>query len=256
VQNIGLATWTDIDQLPVGSKLQVTNYLDGLGRSVQQVSKQTATPASGSTIWGDKVQFSVYDAMGREPSIYLPYSTTNQPGSYKTNPTTDQTAYYANASTYNETSAYSSITFDNSPLNKIMKMKEPGTSWAASAGSSVLYDMNTAADNVQIWGVDYVQGDAPVHVGTYGVNSLYVNTSIDVNGNQVVEYTNKSGQLILKKVQAVPTPADTYTGWICTYYVYDDFGQLRFEIEPEGVKYLYANSWSFAGANGAALLFQ
>ena len=254
VEVVGQTTWTGVDQLPIGSKYQNTTYMDGLGRQIEKVSKQTSTPAAGSNTWGDLVQFFEYDALGREPVKYLPYSTTNQSGLYKSAPLTDQPAYWANAATYNESSAYSAITYDNSPLNRINNVKEPGASWAASAGRSMNYDMNTATDNVQIWGVDYVQGDAPVNGGAYAANLLYKVTSTDVNGNQVVQFVNKSGQPILKKVQAVASPADPYTGWLCTYEVYDDYGKLRFEIQPEGVKYLYANSWSFSGANGPTVL--
>jgi RHS repeat-associated protein len=252
----GQTTWTGVDQLAIGSKLQTTTYLDGLGRSIEKVSRQTATPPSGSTTWGDMVQFSQFDALGREPVKYLPYTTTNQSGKFKTTQLTDQPAYYANAATYNETSAFSTITFDNSPLNRVMNVKEPGASWAASAGNAAVYDMNTGAgyDNVQILTTDYTQGDAPVNKGVYPANSLYKLTYTDVNGNQVIEFTNKSGQLILKKVQATATQGTGDGGWICTYSVYDDFGLLRFQIQPEGVKYLDANSWSFAGANGAIVL--
>ena len=249
----GITTWTAADQLAIGSKLQTTTYLDGLGRSVEKVSRETATPASG-TQWGDMVQFSQYDAMGREPVKYLPYTTSNQTGKFKTAPLTDQPAYFANAATYNETSAFSAITFDKSPLNRVVNVKSAGAAWAAGAGNSAVYDMNTVADNVQILTTDYVQGDAPVNSGVYAANLLYKLTYSDENGNQVIEFTNKSGQLILKKVQAVNAPGAGNTGWISTYFVYDDFGLLRFQIQPEGVKYLDANAWSFAGANGAAVL--
>lgn len=254
VLDINNTTPAAVDVLPIGSKLQTTTYLDGLGRPVEKVGKQTATPSSGSSTWGDMVQFSVYDAFNREPAKYIPYTTTNQSGKFKTAPLTDQTAYFANPATYNETSAFAAITFDNSPLNRVVNVKEAGASWAASAGNTASYDMNLAADNVQILTTDYVQGDAPVNKGVYPANTLYKMTSTDVNGNQVVDFTNISGQVILTKVQATATPGPGNTGWICTYYVYDEFGQLRFQIQPEGVKYLDTNSWSFAGANGAAVL--
>lgn len=184
----------------------------------------------------------------------MPYTTANQPGNYKTAPLTDQAAYYANAATYNETSPFSTITFDNSPLNRIFNIKESGSSWAASIGNSALFDINTAADNVQFWSIDYIQGDAPVDIGVYSPNTLYKHVYTDVNSNQVIEFIDMLGHLILKKVQAIATPTDPYTGWICTYYVYDDFGQLRFQIQPEGVKWLYANSWNFAATNGSTVL--
>lgn len=254
VLNTGQTTWTAVDQLPIGSKLQTTNYLDGMGRSVEEVSKQTATPASGSTTWGDVLKFSQYDGVGREPIRYLPYTTTNQSGSFKTTPLTDEASYYANPVTYNETSAFTTITFDNSPLNRVNNIKESGASWAASAGNTATYDMNTVADNVQILTTDYTQGDAPVDKGIYPANSLYKMTYTDVNGNQVIEFKDMAGSMILKKTQVVALPGAGDTGWSCVYYVYDDFGQPRFQIQPDGVQYLDANGWSFAGTNGATVL--
>lgn len=36
--------------------------------------------------------------------------------------------------------------------------------------------------------------------------------------------------------------------------VYDDFGLLRFVLQPDAVNYLAANSWSFAGTAGSQIL--
>ena len=254
VKTIAQTSWTAIDQLAIGSKLQTTTYLDGLGRSIEKISRQSATPPTGSNTWGDMIQFSVYDALGREPIKYLPYTTTTQSGKFKTTQLTEQPAYYANPSTYNESAAYSTTAFDLSPLNRIVNVKEPGTAWNASSGNTAAYDVNSAPENVQMWGVDYTQGDAPINQGAYLANTLHKLTSTDVNGKSVIEYINEAGQLILKKVQIDAAPTVAHAGWICTYNVYDDFGLVRFQIQPEGVKYLDANSWSFAGTNGALIL--
>ena len=176
---------------------------------------------------------------------YLPYTSNNQSGLYKATVVADQSAYYSNSLTYNETSAYSNTTFDNSPLNRISNVKESGTKWAASNGNTSSHDMNTTVENVQIFGIVNTQGSPPTSLGTYPANTLYKLTYTDVNNNQVIEYTNKSGELILKKVQAVPTPSAAHIGWICTYYIYDNFGLLRFQVQPEGVKWLDANAWNF-----------
>jgi RHS repeat-associated protein len=248
----GISTWTSVDQLAIGQKLQTTTYLDGIGRSVEKVSRETATPANPNDTWGDMVQFSQYDVYGREDKRYLPYTSTSQSGKFKTATSTEQPQYYTNV--YNETFAYSKISFDNSPLNRVMNVKAPGTAWAAAAGNSAVYDINTTTDDVKKFSVDYVQGHAPVYDGAYPANSLYKLTYTDENGKQVIEFINKSGQTILKKVQLDNAPSATYTGWICTYSVYDDFGLLRFEIQPEGVKYLEANGWSFTGTNGPTVL--
>ena len=248
----GVTSWQAVDQLIIGQKLQTTSYLDGLGRPLQKISRETATPVTSNGAWGDMVQFAQYDVMGRQPLNYLPYTTTTAPGKYKLAPLTEQPQYYT--AVYNETAAYSSVTFDNSPLNRVKNVKEPGSAWAASAGNSANYDLNTAADNVQIFSVDYIQGNAPVNKGMYPANTLYKIIYTDVNGKQVVEYSNTAGQLILKKIQLADAPAAAYDGWICTYSIYDDFGLLKFQLQPEAVKYLAANSWSFAGANGQTIL--
>lgn len=252
VLTTGVTTWTSVDQLSIGDKLQTTTYLDGLGRGTEKISRGSATPSQQNGTWGDMVQFSQYDAYGRQPLRYLPYTTTTQSGKYKTTSLTEQPQYYTN--NYSETYPYSSITFDVSPLDRVTNVKQPGTSWAAGSGSSVVYDLNTSTDDVKIFGVDYAQGNPPVYLGAYAAKSLYKVTYSDENGKQVVEYLNKSGQLILKKVQLDNSPSSVYAGWICTYNIYDDFGLLRYQIQPEGVKYLSNNSWSFAGSNGATIL--
>ncbi len=71
-----------------------------------------------------------------------------------------------------------------------------------------------------------------------------------VNGNQVIEFRNKHGQIVLKKVQSTSRQSAGYGGWICTYSVFDDFGLPRFQIQPMGVQFLDANQWNFAVTNG------
>jgi hypothetical protein len=88
----------------------------------------------------------------------------------------------------------------------------------------------------------------------YVAKELFKNLYTDVNGKKVVEFYDKNGNLILKKVQIDDNPSLAHTGWICTYSVYDDFGLLRYQLQPEAVKYLDANGWSFAGANGTQVL--
>ena len=251
VLRTGITDWITIDTMSIGTKLQTTSYLDGLGRAIEKVSRETATPSSGS-LWGDKIQFAQYDALGREPLKYLPYTDTAQIGKYKTAPLTNQPAYYS--SVYSETNAYSNISFDKSPLNRITNVKEPGASWAASSGKSAGYDVNTVSDSVQMFSVSYVQWSAPANNGAYAAGTLYKLTYTDENSKQVIEYTDKSGRLILKKVQIDDSPSSGHPGWICTYSVYDDYGLLRFQLQPEAVKYLDMNSWSFSGTDGATVL--
>ena len=51
---------------------------------------------------------------------------------------------------------------------------------------------------------------------------------IDENGKKIVEYKDKDGHIILRKVQIENNPSEAYAGWLSTQYVYDEFGLLRF----------------------------
>jgi RHS repeat-associated protein len=248
-----VANWQAIDNLPIGQKLQTTSYLDGLGRPLQKISRETATPPTDpNNLWGDAVKFYKYDALGRQTVSYLPYTTTTETGKYKTNPVTGQTAYYS--SVYNETSAFSTPTYDNSPLNRVLNVKSPGTSWAAGPGNSSAYQLNDAAENVQLFNIDYAVGAVPVSAGAYPANTLYKMVSTDEKGKQVIEYINKIGQAVLTKTQIDDNPSAAHAGWICTYSIYDGFGLLRYRLQPEAVKWLDANGWNFAAANGPQVL--
>jgi hypothetical protein len=252
VTTTSVTTWTAVDQLAIGPKEQNTTYIDGMGRSIEKVSRETATPPGGGGLWGDLVQFYQYDAMGRAPISYLPYSTTSQSGKYKTSPLVEQPQYYSTV--YNETMAYQAVTFDNSPLVRIINAKQSGTVWGGATGVGLQYDLNSAADDVRIFSLSYVQGSAPVCTGVYAPNTLYKITTVDESGKKFVEYTNMAGQLVLKKIQLADNPSASHDGWICTYTVYDDFDMVRYEIQPEAVKYLASNGWSFAGPDGPAVL--
>jgi RHS repeat-associated protein len=252
VATTGITTWQAVDQLPIGQKTQATSYLDGLGRQVKMFQREVATPSQAGGLWGDIVQFSNFDVSGRQPLSYLPFTTTNQSGKFKTNVLADQAQYYSTK--YNQSQAYTTNTVENSPLGRLLNFKEAGAAWAAGAGSSIAYDLNTLTDNVQNFGVDYVQGNPPVNKGTFPANTLYKLTYIDVNNKKVVEYLNKTGHVVLKKVQLDNNPTEAHTGWICTYTIYDDLGLVRYQLQPEAVKYLDVNNWSFAGTNGLQVL--
>jgi hypothetical protein len=70
----------------------------------------------------------------------------------------------------------------------------------------------------------------------YAAGELFVNTTADEAGHQVVEYKDQQGKVVLKKVQLWDVPASGPSGWLNTYYVYDDLDNLRFVIPPRAVE--------------------
>jgi len=246
-----------VDQVNVS-----TQYFDGLGRPLQTVNWQ-ASPGKQ-----DIVAAVEYDDFGREQYKFLPYtsptaSATGNPGDFKMYPFSEQSNFYTN--TYkteqpalaNEKYFYSKTNFEPSPLNRVSESYAPGNSWAGSEGGSAAkkvsmqYLVNTAADAVRIWHIDFnttIEDNIPYSSTTdiYDAGELYKTVTIDEAGNATVEYKDKEGQVILKKVQIGPIATDFsgYSGFLCTYYIYDDLNQLRTVIQPKGVAQLIlANNW-------------
>ncbi|OQP46215.1 hypothetical protein A4R26_32115 [Niastella populi] len=223
---------------------QTTEYYDGLGRLMQTVNKQAGKDNK------DLVQPVIYDQYGRQPLNYLPFVSPSDDGKYKPNVLGELNDFHK-IQNAGESFYYSNVLFEPSPLNRIVKTLPAGNSWFGSdRGVENKYAFNTAADNVKIWTVTNVANDWGSYVvtGAYAAGQLYKNITVDEKGSQVIEFKNKNGQVVLKKVQLTALADDgtgkDYNGWLCTYYIYDDINLLRAVIQPRGVE-----RWINAGMN-------
>ncbi len=268
----GITTVTAADALTLLADVkQATQYFDGLGRPIQTVTKQGSlitdplNPQS-STVAVDLVKASVYDEFNRETFNYLPFATTatdatKNTGNFKLNPFEQQAAFYNDTYASNplkgqtESYFFSQSVLEFSPLNRPEKAMAQGKSWMGSArGVGVGYFTNTATDAVRIWNVT---NSASVDVfgtyaspGNYTAGTLYKNITTYENGKQVIEFKDKEGNVILKKVQLTATVDDgtgkNHAGWLCTYYIYDNLNNLRCVIQPRGVELLNVDTWTVA----------
>jgi hypothetical protein len=75
-----------------------------------------------------------------------------------------------------------------------------------------------------------------------------------MNENKVLEFKDKEGKVILKKVQLSDSLTNGYNGWLSTYYVYDVFNRLRWVLQPKAIEYAIANAWVLTRLAGRALL--
>jgi RHS repeat-associated protein len=84
----------------------------------------------------------------------------------------------------------------------------------------------------------------------YPAGELYKTITLDEHKKQVIEFKDKEGKVILKKIQLTSVADDGtgagYTGWLCTYYLYDEFNNLSCVLQPEGVKQLAGSNWQLA----------
>jgi RHS repeat-associated protein len=240
----GITTWEAADQLTIDKKAQSTTYLDGLSRAVQVVRKGTHYDEQTNQ-WYDMVQDITYEAGGRVDKSLLPYPTTENSGKYKTNVATAQPAYYQTK--FGDNNAFAKAEYDNSPLNKIVKSYAPGNSWVGanvnSFGDAGLYISNV--NPVHRFTVGYSEGEVPVDKGVYPTGMLSMYYGIDEKGKRILTYVNKGGLVVFKQVQladVINNPINN-NDYLCTYYVYDDFDQLRFTITPKAFKAIANNNW-------------
>jgi len=239
---------------PVAEVKQVTEYFDGLGRTMQTVSKQAG---NGNK---DLVVPAFYDDHGRQTLIYLPYVSGTGDGNYKQNPLAELNDFHK-IQNPGESFYYGQTMFESSPLNRIEKKMAAGDSWTGSSrGTELKYELNTPVDDVRIWNVINVSGNWGTYRmdGAYDPGQLTKNITVNENGNQVIEFTDKFGQPVLRKVQLGINATDNgsgsgYPGWLCTYYIYDNLHLLRAVIQPRGVELLIQNSWNINALNGDIL---
>lgn len=244
---------------PLDAVQQATQYFDGLGRPLQIVVKQGSLITNGTPM--DIISMTEYDVSGREPFKYLPTPATNSDGLFKLNPFAQQAAFYGGSGSpiagQGETFYYGETRSEASPLNRVTETAAPGNSWtgtmpnateASRRSVKIKYNVNTATDAVRIW---KVTNNATVgNWGSYAssgacpAGQLFKTITADENNKQVVEFKDKEGKVILKKVQLTATDNGSgsgHTGWLCTYYIYDDLNQLRCVIQPRGVELISAN---------------
>ncbi|MCD4665060.1 MAG: DUF6443 domain-containing protein, partial [Bacteroidales bacterium] len=213
-------------------------YYDGLGRPIQKIA------VKGTVAGTDLIQPIVYDDYGRIKEEYLPYAIAQlsggsggpgggdgTPGGYRPNFLPEQQNFYGFYNPGEEQNTFAEKEFDNSPLNRVMKRAAPGQPWQLNGGHEVEFQyLTNSANEVVLYEVD--QNSNLVRSGFYQQNTLFDNLTIDENQNQVKEFIDKQNRVVLQS-------SYDNSQWLSTYYVYDDFGLLRYVIPPIASSILY-----------------
>ncbi|HPM32590.1 MAG TPA: DUF6443 domain-containing protein, partial [Chryseolinea sp.] len=256
---------TEADLVPLqiqNGEVGVTwSYFDGIGRPMQTVNQ------SGSPAIKDIVSPNVYDGIGRESRKYLPVVVSETNGYYKVNgDIIDNTSgnYKGIASTFyadgsdnkiaDDVRPFSETTFEPSPLNRPTKDFGTGKDWFDSNKAiNAHYPTNTHGlgntlneEKIILWKLNnkLPERNTALNSGYYSTGSLLIKSIKDEQGNEVREYTDRFGQIVLKKVQVkgTVTSLNDPTQWALTYYLYDDFGSLVFVFQPELSKSLLSSN--------------
>lgn len=240
VRDSGITTLAQLDGLPVSGANRTMQYFDGLGRPLQTVQWKAGQGGQ------DIVQFYEYDSCGRETHRYLPYveEWLGEEGSYRPYAKTQQAEFYWENHGWDHHVAktpypYAVTVFENSPLNRVLEQGAPGEAWQpagtrGTTGRTVVREYGTnvgsGSERVRLWKVN--NEDKSVDgTGYYVAGKLYKTVVKDENwtsgkSSTVEEYKDFSGRVVLKRIW------ESESKMLNTYYVYDDFGDLRYVVPP------------------------
>jgi RHS repeat-associated protein len=214
---------TMMDESDSTKYLETIQYYDGLGRSVETIQRGF-TPNKA-----DLISYQEYDNVGRDSTVWLPAIASGNNGAFlslaefkvKSTNTYNNTTY--NSAT--DLKPYSRPVYEPSPLNRINEQFGPGADWHNNGKSlKTNYLTNSSAYPCAYY---YISGDnnTLVRNNNYPDNQLYVTKNTDEEGNISYEFKDKLGYIVLKRQINNNNNYDTY-------YVYDDFGNLRYVLPP------------------------
>jgi RHS repeat-associated protein len=236
-----VSTETALNLLGTPSKVESINYINGLGRPLQDVI------VKGSPGANDLIQPYMYDQYGRQSMTFLPYTDATASGTYRNTFFTSQADFYTNQTMVAKTAyPYSETVFDNSPLNVVREKSAPDADWQLGNGhtSQAEYSFNPDPneDVVMMWDLQ-ANGDYTCIDIYYPQNTLYTKKITDPNGNYSIIYSDKTGKIICSK-QFLETRyynGNSYPYYLITYMIYDDFGQLVVVIPPKAMELMDAS---------------
>jgi RHS repeat-associated protein len=214
-------------------------YSDGYGRTIQTVAKQLS-PAKK-----DNVGVANFDHFGRPGTqAYMPYAATTNDGMFKQNAFVQDSIFYKTHYP-TEQVIYSQTQYDGSPMNLPVKSMAAGNEWGgANRGKTLAHRNSKTTDSVRYWNINIInEDDIPTTTSYYVPSTLSVQEITDERGIKSITYTDLAGRTILTKAQDASVPSTGHNGWLCTYYIYDEMGQLRVVIPPKAVQQLQTANW-------------
>ena len=193
------------------------SYYDGLGRPFETVVKSTQS----GTVKERLATLQEYDGAGREGNTWLPIRATADylaPAAFKS---------YAMGSTYGygESYPYSEPVYKAAPVSRLLKQYGAGAAWRTADRSIQTTRLTNTSDGVQACKLYTTDSESLSDDGYYNQSTLHVVKTTDEDGNASYVFTDKQGRTVLER------QIDGYY-YHDTYYVYDDFGNLCFVLQP------------------------
>ena len=255
-----------------GEIQQDIKYYDGLGRTNQQVGIYTSPKGN------DIVKPVVYDELSRISQNFLPYpdeSYSSVNGSFRDNDweetSNPQKDFYQRHFDLGSSDpfAFNQIVYENSSLSRPLEQGATGAPWQpydasiSSSGHTIkkaygINDNSSLDEYVISMNVGVTASDLRNERGSL-VSGIYIyptgslqkivtlteewNPSVDQRLYTTEEFKDRNGNVVLKRTFVMD---DGTKKQLDTYYVYDDFGLLRYVIPPEASSMMKAQGdWTW-----------
>lgn len=238
IRQAGAKNSNDLLTLPTHQFNRQIQYLDDYGREEQAVVMQ------GSFTGKDVVKHTVYDGYGRTATNYNAFTTADNKGIYTTNALQVQQNFHNNPQNVSKpnTRPFATTTFENTPIGRPIVQSFPGQGWV-NRDEEISYRANKNTGTLLpdlVWKWEYITNatnpdmfGSVVKNGEYYENVLSVVRNRSVEGEVSLEFKDRAGKTLLKRVEIL---INNVYGYADTYYVYDDLGQLRLIIPPQAIE--------------------
>ena len=192
--------------------VDVVEYFDGLGRSVETV--QRGITPSGQSL----VTVREYDSQSRLAREWQPVVS---PNTDFTDPS--EVSALANA-TYGHANAYTSTEYHRSPIEEVYAVTRPSNQ---QFGKAVTKERFVNDPTSQLKCYDFrVRDNTLTNYRLFPTGSLKATKMTDEDGHVSIEFRDRKKRL---RVQRLAVSDGNYAD---TYYVYDNYDELRYVIPP------------------------
>lgn len=232
---------TSVYSLPAANLDINVVYADGLGRAFQSIA------VGQSPSGGDIIAHTAHRKYGLVDTTYMPYTIAARDGRYRPQAIRGNAAensytlseqwnfYHTSPKVAQSDYPYAVARFANDPSLRVTEQGAPGQAWQPLTQHTVRATM--AMNNATTYRVRYWNA-AGLTTAPYVDNSVMVAITTDENGNSVRTYTDVRGLTVLKQVQVDETLEGISTAWLETYYIYDEYGRVKYILPPKAMKVL------------------
>ena len=212
--------------LSANAYIDNVEYVDGLGRPVQSVS------VGASPDGRDIATLTEYDNMSRPIRSWHPVPVSAGGAQVSASAITSASSDY-----YDDNYGYDTTTYEASPSGRATSATRAGAQWHTTGKpATIKYLVNDQSSRYLCRQYSVTTSGTLSLTGNYATGELIVTETTDEDNQVTIEFKDRRGLTVLtRRLLNASTPADCY-------YVYDNYGDLRYVLPPMLSKKLTSTS--------------